>query len=548
MKSFVKGLMLVAIMAGVMLALSDMPAMAWFDADTASRVDTSYAATDIDTIIQSGIPGDGLEGAADETSAGRLWVTYVKTNGQKTSAQKTGTQYDTYVSDTVLGVPTGMLSIQWAYDNDSRQRQFAPPLEGFTGWVGNNTKMEKLPRDTQWVLPESGETVPLDDQLCFLVIETADTGSVKLNIVNTSNYACSFVLLVNFPDTDFNVGQVPQGAKWLTEGSSLRDRFIVSVGQNADSGNGLDGNRLDTISVQGTVVKIDAHINSVLLAEEAETQLWLRFAADTSAAARDSMSVTVQLIGDTEYGGLQWGTSRHTRIFHDSGYYGDNDTHYGEGGSSDSVSIFVLVATAIVRVKKTDSVFAPTSYVNVTASRIFGDTAQRERDTVPGATIIYEITYDNDGNRRADTVDIIDFLDSNVDFAIDTINSRWDTTYFNTGVDTRMTHARPANADTYVYVAFSLRGTPSVFGETQVNFNAIGNGKSTVETVAAVRIRWNPATNNDAALRRDQIDEPAGNSTATWDPLDRVESCTILTTANSDSGDCGRIRYHVVIR
>ena len=92
MKSFVKGLMLVAIMAGVMLALSDMPAMAWFDADTASRVDTSYAATDIDTIIQSGIPGDGLEGAADETSAGRLWVTYVKTNGQKTSAQKTGTQ------------------------------------------------------------------------------------------------------------------------------------------------------------------------------------------------------------------------------------------------------------------------------------------------------------------------------------------------------------------------------------------------------------------------------------------------------------------------
>ena len=547
MKPIVKGLILAAFLAGVLAAFMATPAMAWYDADTASRVDTSYTATDIDTSIINGIPGDGLEGT-DDTQAGRLWVRYVKTNGQLTSAQKTSTQYDTYTSDTVLGVPTGMLSILWAYDNDSRQRQFAPPLEGFTGWVGNNTKMEKLPRDTQWGLPESGETVPLDDQLCFLVIETADTGSVKLNIVNTSNYACSFVLLVNFPDTDFNVGQVPQGATWGTEGSSLRDRFLVSIGESADTSLGLNGASRDTISTEGTVVRVQPHILGALLAEEAETQLWLRFAADTTASARDSLSITVQLIGDTEYGGVQWGTLRHTRIWHDSGYYGDNDTHYGEGGSSDSVSVFVLVATAIVRVKKTDTVFAPTSYVRATAAAIFGDTTSREHDTVPGATILYEITYDNDGNRRADTIDIIDFLDSNVDFKIDTFNDRWDSSYFNTGVDTRMTHARPRNKDTLVYVSFSLRGTPSVFGETQVNFNAIGNGKSTVETIAAVRIRWSPSANNDGSLRRDQVDEPGGNSAATWDPLDRGESCTILTSANSDSGDCGRIRFAVVIR
>src|SRR3990167_5837100 len=93
MKPIVKGLILAAFLAGVFAAFMAIPAMA-----LSARSDTSYAATDIDSAIISGRPGDGFENG--ETAAGRLWLTYFRTAGTKTSAQAQSTQLDTYLSDT----------------------------------------------------------------------------------------------------------------------------------------------------------------------------------------------------------------------------------------------------------------------------------------------------------------------------------------------------------------------------------------------------------------------------------------------------------------
>ncbi|OGH59170.1 MAG: hypothetical protein A3G34_02485 [Candidatus Lindowbacteria bacterium RIFCSPLOWO2_12_FULL_62_27] len=509
-----------------------------------NQTDTWAGATNMDSSIINGVPAD-LNTSADSLP-GRLFVGYTKGNGVRTSAAQAGTQSDTYVSDTVLGVPTAELTIECIYDVDSRSRQILPGLEGFGGFSG--VSGETYPR---WPLPlESGDTVPVVDSLAIVMLETNDTAAVLINIYNTSNYSCSFVILINFPDTDFHVGRPPTGGTYDSEEAVLLDKFIVGLGVNPETGVGPNGrvDNITTASNGGSPVVAYPHVLSVLIAEEAETSFYLRIASDTNAFARDSLCITVLCIGDSEYNSVAYGGRRHTRIWDDSGYFGDNDSHYGRGSSQDSVSIWVLVATAVVRVKKTDSIFAPIGYRMAVQGGAGTDTNARARDTVPGATIVYEITYDNDGNRRADSILIIDFLDSNVDYNVGPFyNANGSDSFYSTnGVDTRMTHARwmADNVDTQVIVEFSRRNAMDEF--IQETTMLVQSTDSIMDSVAGIRIRWSVATLN-GSLKRDQADD-GSYSGSVLDDLTTVDGCAITTAASSDSGDCGRIRFSVVIR
>lgn len=518
MKYFEKGFLLLAIAVGLMVGLTALPAMAVNITDT-------HTATDLDSAVRNGIAVS--EGDTQDYEGGQLFVGYYKTNGTRTSANAQGTQDTVVEMDTVQGVPTAEMVIQLATDADSVNRELY--VEGFVGF--RNYSGETLPHRAY----EAGETVPMDDSAVLLQIETFDTATVRIHLFNTSNYACTMFVSVHLPDTDLNFGW--RGNSYIEETNTQLAKFVASIYSDSTSRAPTAFGMTQALSPVDTNVP---QIGSVRLAEDAETNFFLRVGSSTGATARDSLSITVVSWPDSgpEY------TQRYSRIWSDSGYYGDNDTQYGQGGSSDSVSIFVYVATAVVRVKKTDTVWAPKSY-----QRSLNFATGRANDTVPGATIVYEISYDNDGNRRADSIQIIDFLDPNVDLLVDSFFTGYDTVFpYGIGVDTSRVHSRwMANIDTGAIVDFSDRTGDSTifFGQTTPFIST--SSDSVVETVAAIRVRWPGA--REFSLKRDQVDEGTFGGSV-LDRLDSVNGLDITTanTASNDSGDCGRIYFAVVIR
>lgn len=530
---FTKGFLLLALIAGLVSVFGVMPAMASQDEDTG-------LATDMDSAIINGRPA-ALEISA-ETDAGRLWVGYNKTNGTRTSASATGTQDTVYTSDTVMGVPTAEMRIMEVADGDSVYRAFPNPIEAFTGFVGfsGETNPHALP-------PDAGETCPIADSLVSLIIETYDTATVKLQFTNTGNYADTMYIRVSFPDTDPTLAW--RSGLFATEKQLILNRFFVTLNQDSKAQRGFGGRVADTGGVD-----TEASIPTFRLAEDAETVIFLRIASAPNATARDSLIITVMSFPDS---GLEYDT-RHVRIRDDKGYRGDNDTVYGQGSSEDSVSMWVLVATAIVRVNKIDTVFAPDSF-----SRQFGASSSDHRhDTVPGARLSYWLTYDNDGNRRADSLTLVDFLNPNVDLYIGADRySGLDTYYANgIGVDTRMGHARwnwndqggAVPQDTLAIVEFAPRSDSRTFYAQNIPF-AGHAADSVVETVAAIRVRWppTPPTNPFTSLQKDQIDAGLHSGSSALDATGSIYANTGLimnTTGTSDSGDAGRILFQVVIR
>lgn len=502
--------------------------------------DTYALASDGDSEIVNGKVTDFATG--NDSTGGFLWIGYTKTNGTRTNAQAQGTQDTYYRSDTVLFVPTAKLTVEVAADGDSKLRQFVSPapLGSFNGkWPGFGTG-DTLPHK----IPEDGETIPIGDSVVVLQIELNDTGALEVHILNTSNYACTAMVLIHIPDSDFNAGFRGQG--YNEEAQGVLSKFRITLSNDSISNSAP----FDSVGTGSAVFPYEtmARTSYGRIAEEAETTFFLRISSNSSAFARDSLCLTMYSFPDS----AQQYTTNHRRVLHDTGYIGDNDTHYGRGGAEDSVSAFVYVATAIVRVTKRDSVFAPMSYRAIVDNG--SDTTGRARDTVPGATIVYTIYYDNDGNRRADSLTFIDFLDSNVDFSADTLyasNAADDTYFASNGVDTRLSHNRVgynAPGDTMIIVEFASRAAPTTFNqETLWASGGSPAQNSVIETVGAIRIRWSSATVKDPSLRRDQIDELSYTGSA-MDPLDRGDSNFITTTGSSDSGDAGRIRFAVVIR
>lgn len=528
-KIFVKGFIFLALAMGLMVGLTSTSAFA-----AAYQTDTWALATDLDTEIINGRPGD-INTTAD-SNPGFLYVGYTKTNGTRTSASAAGTQDTYYRSDTVLGVPTAEITAELATDGDSVYRQLGWPnmVEGFKGKSGHGTG-DTLPHQ----IPETGETLPLFDSVTVLVIEKGETGTLEVHILNTSNYACTMLMVVHIPDSDFNAGFRGQGYAEEPQGSFSKFRITLAADSVANAGN------FDSLpsAVGSYPFETMARISAVKLAEEAETFFYIRVASNATGFARDSLPITVVLFPDS----ANFSTTRYRRILHDTGYYGDNDTHYGRGGSEDSISLFAYVATAIVRATKKDSVFAPLSYRLVVENG--ADTVARAKDTVPGAVIVYQIIYDNDGNRRADSLTFIDFLDSNVDFYLDTIpaTNTDDTVFSTNSVDTRMAHGRwmGGNADTGIIVEFSSRSALGTFIQETTFTRTAADG--VLDTVGAIRIRWSSGGSKLGNLNRDQIDDGTYSGNAI-DPLDLVDSCNIIVGAGSDSGDCGKIRFAVVIR
>lgn len=540
------------------LGLLAMPAMA----DVTDTQFNRGNATDPDSAIINGLPAD-LDANTTDTRPGMLYVGYNKTNGTKTSAQARGTQDTAYTSDTVLAVPTGEMQIIIIKDGDSAMRVFGGgyEIEGFSGWTKAYSSDFASARSGETLVHrtpvESGETFPVYDSIPTLVIETMDTGTAYVRLVNTSNYACTMTLVLHLPDTDFRVHRF---SNYAEKADNIIQHFRVGIASDTTSGvSGVTGGEVTAGGMAPLACTWPLFPGGVLrLAEDAETYFIIRVAAETQAQPRDSLCITVMCFPDS---GPMY-NSKTVRLTHDTGYYGYNDTKYGDGGSEDSVSLWTLVATALVRVKKTDTIYTPNSF-RKSVSGTDGETMHMH-DTVPGAIIMYTITYDNDGNRRADSIELIDFLDSNVDFYIgmwpnpdgqceDTFNPSGITT---AGVDTRLTHGRyRMGIDTGVIVEFAARNSVSFAQETWWAGPSPDGpySDSTVDTVGAIKIRWQPA-NNYWSLARDQIDDltyPASSNVL--DPLYTIDTLVVnrigvVGTTGADSGDAGRIRFAVVIR
>ncbi len=562
MKSFSKWVLFIALTLGIMSGLTALPAMA-VPAGTDRQGDTyplnNGASTDLDSGVINGIAVGHL--STDSLTPGKLFVGYTKSNGTRTSAFVSNTQDTRYVSDTVVGVPTAEIRIDFVDDADSDARSFGDPsrpdsaVEGFRGWYtgfSGETFPHPLP-------PSTGETFPHLDNVVSVVIELIDTGNVRMRVTNTSNYACTMSFLLHMPDTDFRVNRF--GSGYVEKQDAVVAKFLTSVMGDSNipatlgeiTGNGAT-------PYQGTV-PVTSGV-SLRLAEDADTFMWLRIhSIDGRANARDSLSITIVMYPDS---GPNIVGQRKVRIFDDTGYYGDNDTKYGVGGSEDSVSMWVLVATAIVRVAKRDSIWTPLTYQQAAGA---GSDGTRAHDTVPGATIVYTIVYDNDGNRRADTIEIIDVLDSAVDLYLGEYFNGVDTFAADSnvsGVDTRFVHTRWAGGygldanktwdSGATILEFGLRGTNlNTWNAEAASLPAVDHD-SIADSIAAIRIRFNG--NNSGygpaywtSLQRDQIDEPNYPSYgAALDPIQTVDSWFISQHRSSDSGDIGKINFAVVIR
>lgn len=545
MKQINKGLLLLALAVGLLVGLTDM-AMASLNSDTLAGTGRSEA-TDIDSAVVNGRPAD-----QGDTEAGKLFVGYTKTNGTRTTAQAQSTQDTTYESDTVIGVPAANMEIIAVKDADSFYRHmeigsYAGKHAGYSG----ETYPHPIP-------PESGETLPEQDSVPTVTIELLDTGVVRMSVVNTSNYACTMRLLIHIPDTDFNAGYNHglTAAAYNEEASAQIGKFQVSLTSDDTIGPGAQWG----VITQAIQVPADTRVftlDNVRIAEDAETFFSLRIATIAGATARDSLSITMFIFPDS---GPGWtNNARFTRIYSGRGYVGENDTRYAEGGSQDSVSVWVNVATAIVRVKKTDTIFAPRSYIY----SIGFDSVPRQNDTVPGAIIVYTIDYDNDGNRRADSLEFIDYLPTMVDLFLDSFYNGRDTYYPNgIGVDTRFGHARWLGGDAQtqlgdsaMIVEFSNRSVADteIFSSQFTPFIGVAAIRdSALETVAAIRVRWKQPPGGTFSyaysLRRDQFDDGTYTTTNALDNLANIDNANVNTLASSDSGDIGRIIFAVVIR
>ncbi|MBI4179944.1 hypothetical protein HY522_11045 [bacterium] len=533
-----------ALALGLVAGLTALPAMADQADENADTLQRQGSNTQLDSAVINGLLGT----LTDSTATGKLFVGYTKTNGTKTSAADQSTQDTRYVSDTVIGVPAANMLIRNIRDSDSSSRQMT--IGSFAGHHGSFSGAETLPHPLP---PESGETLPSSDSVPTIVLELNETGIVTVSVVNTSNYPCTFSLILHVPDTDFNAGyraaQSPYGvATYREEANAQIAKFRTTI--TSDDTQGVSSQWGEIVSAATAPAETRVFtMNNVRLAEDAETFFYVRVAAAATATARDSLSITVVLFPDSGPGWTQ--STRFTRIVNGDGYVGMNDTRYAKGGSADSISLWVLVATAIVRVEKQDTIWAPAQYITATG----GDGTGREHDTVPGALIVFTIDYDNDGNRRADTLEIIDILPDDVDLYINTYFNGIDTqAYVGVGVDTRMGHGRQSRngnaGDTCITIFYSARGSADNFEAFNRPFNIAGvaQSDSVVDTVAAIRLRW-AGLGQHCSLDRDQIDEPDGTFTGSaLDPLATINGSTVNTSLSSDSGDIGRVIFAVVIR
>ncbi len=560
MRFSMKALLLIAVAVGFTVAIT-APAMATFpNFDNNNMIDTPQLLYNGDaTGMESGVINGVASDTSDSILPGALFVGYYRTNGTHTSARERTTQDTRATSDSVMGVPAATIITRLIIDNDSKVRQVI--AGGFPGWVsgffdaanpshGSETYPRKVP-------PESGDTFALEDSVPWIMIELKDTGIAVLQIINTSNYACTMQVMLHMPDTEFRANRL---GSYKEKDSRVIVKFYSSLcGDSVNTTNGCAAIRdsgdvpiIDTIPERGTVK----------LAEDAETFIYFRVYSGPLANARDSLAVTIVMYPDSCPDSAAYNYTdtryRRVRIFDDTGYRGDNDSNYAKGGSEDSVSLFVLVATAIVRVKKTDSVFAPYSYMDAIGLSGNRDGSNRSHDTIPGARICYTIVYDNDGNRRADSLEIQDYLPGNVDLLVDSYYNGTDTYYANgIGVDTRWGHARYKQngqaasewpEDIFAQVLFSslTAADSQLFSIQATPFVGRCIADSVVDSVAGIRIRW-PA-GDSMSLQRDQIDDEY--STGNWmDPLSTVDGLTFGANAQStDSGDCGKISFAVVIR
>jgi uncharacterized repeat protein (TIGR01451 family) len=455
--------------------------------------------TEPDTVIKN---GDQLTHIGVDTHAGSLFVGFSKLGGTRTSAATENTQQDaTAVEDTVLNTPGDSVHIVGYIDLDN-------PTEVSSNVDGAETNDSSTA------------------QVAF--IDKNDTAYFRINIKNTGNGAETFVFVLNAWDTDPN-GTGSEG------NTSVVDNFRVSFTTSHQTA-ATAANDSEAAAIGGTTLgaggtgDYPAQItwgDQAIVPPGGETYVWLRVAGN-DVAARDTIGLTVWFYADTSPNS----TSKITRFSHDSGYTGDNDTQYVQGSSQDSISVFVEAAFAVVRVHKSDTVWAPKTYTDVTGSN-------GNFDAVPGATILYEIIYDNDGNRGADSIVIIDFLPAEVDLKIDS---------FVNGIDTDLAHTRymfqSSNWDTSVNVNFSSRGDSENFNDTSnIAFTGTAYSGKVVDTVAAIRITFN-GKSNFARLAADN-----GNDNLTQADGGSLDNSGLAKTApRSDSGDVGIIRYSVVIR
>lgn len=213
-------------------------------------------------------------------------------------------------------------------------------------------------------------------------------------------------------------------------------------------------------------------------------------------------------------------------------YFGNNYIKYG--GSGNAAAYFEVTVTGpLIRLAKTDTVFAPVSLGGAT-----GAAADDTQQYVPGSMIVYTIWFDNDGTDTTDTIVVEDW--------VDTRHLRFESAGLSQLIGSAQIAAARGYLDSGYGNIFVDSAMPSIAGaQFKVGIQYSAGGDSMTALTAATplesvaRVRW--IITRDAVGTRGVVGATNGDDALNIDPAP-------VAPQSGPDIDMGYVRFAVTIR
>lgn len=227
-----------------------------------------------------------------------------------------------------------------------------------------------------------------------------DTNYIAVNPTIANQFDTLYYEFANTGnDTETFSIKVRVDSMWLT--SQTTDFYI---GIDTTVSDGLN-DFLDTASTLSASTQNYAD-SSIVFGEDAIDTFYFNVRIDLNGVGGEGCTVVVSIL-----------TASHDTAVNTGEYTGDNGDSYAEGGLVAEYDTFYLVIVAPnIKVGKSDTV---TLGGSLSAA-------------IPGATIHYQLTFDNIGNDTANSVFLYDHIDTNYLVLVDSAPSNADTVWLST--------------------------------------------------------------------------------------------------------------------
>lgn len=521
-------------------------------------------------------PGTPIQqNVATDTLAGHMNVSYFQVSGQATTTRVRGTHDVRVWGSTVPFVPADSMGVIGVIDIDTRNSVGVAGLRRWWDTSGQLVTDSNGLTDSNLNLTNFRRT-----NIPIIRPDVSDSGSFLLRLINTSNYGCTTTLqffgayqglATNFHGLGATVNSAG-GSAFNTDSFTL-DLEVGLGGYFSVAAQGLTATNVGNDSYidmgRGATARGFPGIvlGGVGFAEGAETFITVTVNTDTFAKNRDTLPIHIIIHADSQTGVQANPTAdslNNIPIYthkNNQAYRGDNGAYYAEGGRYDSVALYAVVQTAVVRVTKRVTTYAPQSWV---------DLGGGIHDTIPGSTMEWTIVYDNDGDRRADSLMIIEWIPRET-----VMSGTWtqhpgagDTPALGMGIiDTRLVHLRgvvrdmaaPAEGQYASSTVIRIYDTANVWGvRGDTNLGEVATDTDYgLNSVVAFRVEFlggqaSPSAGG-AALAPAQFNfsVTTQDGTAGIDDDTSADAWAFMSAGSpfaGDSDDAGLIRFRVVVR